>query len=80
MVSVYIADPSFFANPRSSAIQCREFIKRFRNILRIPKTHVDSLDTFDSFSESTCKGLLIGLLDIIAEDEPNASAKHVSPF
>ncbi|KAF9510045.1 hypothetical protein BS47DRAFT_106873 [Hydnum rufescens UP504] len=57
-------------------VMCREFIKRFRNILRIPKTHVDSLDTFDSFSEATCKALLIGLLDIIADDEPNASAKH----
>jgi hypothetical protein len=59
-------------------VQCREFIKRFQTILRIPKTHAESLDAFDSFSEPTCKALLIGLLDVIGADEPDASSKRVS--
>lgn len=78
MVRHMLVSLFLFMNLFPPIAQCREFIKRFQAILRIPKTHVDSLDAFDTFSEQTCKALLIGLLDVIGADESDESAKRVS--
>lgn len=59
------------------ALKLREFTHRFHKQLKLAKTHLDALNTFDPITEPTCKAIAIGLLDIIHSDEQSAVSKQV---
>ncbi|KZO95525.1 hypothetical protein CALVIDRAFT_537904 [Calocera viscosa TUFC12733] len=49
-------------------IHLREFVVRFRPILRLAKSHIDALDEFASLTKETVKAVAVALLDLIAVD------------
>ncbi|EJU04362.1 hypothetical protein DACRYDRAFT_14461 [Dacryopinax primogenitus] len=70
-----IAEPIWTALPQfedraevEARMQLREFVVRFRPILRLAKTHLDALDEFGTFSRETAKAVTTALLDLIAVD------------
>ncbi|KAF8318287.1 uncharacterized protein EI90DRAFT_3083733 [Cantharellus anzutake] len=58
-------------------IQIREFCYRFSRVLGLTKKHVESLDYFDTFSDQTCKAIVISLVTLISRDESDREANSI---
>lgn len=48
--------------------QIREFASRFSSLLDIAAKYVDELDEFEIFSDSTCKALIVSLLELLSRN------------
>ncbi|KZS98679.1 hypothetical protein SISNIDRAFT_481388 [Sistotremastrum niveocremeum HHB9708] len=49
-------------------IAIREFASRFSSLLDIAAKYVDELDEFEIFSDSTCKALIVSLLELLSRN------------